>query len=46
MDKDIKEELFSIMAISERYQDCDACILINERVSDILNKTNGGETNG
>jgi len=38
MNNEIKEELFSIMAISERYKDCDACALINEKVSQILKK--------
>lgn len=36
MEQKIKDELMSIMAISERYTDCDACALINERVSKLL----------
>lgn len=43
MDKELKEELFSIMAISERHTDCDACTLINERVSKILKTTENKE---
>jgi len=38
MNNEIKEKLFSIMAISERYKDCDACALINEKVSQMLKK--------
>ena len=34
--KRLIEELWSVMAVSERYTDCDACAYINEKVSKLL----------
>ena len=45
-DYDIKSQLTRIKNISSRYEDCDACALINEIVSEIIDTSNVQITKG